>query len=283
MPGERTFSAPESNVMWANAHHDFAWLAEAAYGHTVSPDVNTQIKQAKKSQCDEPEAILGKSGWQIWSGFPDDGLLDQFEKTNLRVEVWSRPNPPQVAVAFGGTVFTNWKDWVANLRWFIPVHNDEYTAVVNLLGPAFIKEFEKRKSDPTWSYIKDAKIYSTGHSLGGGLAQEFAYSLPIVPSVPRVSEVYAYDPSPVTGYFSVNSEIRDINRKGLVTYRIYERGEILAYIRLITNFLAPPSESDPAVWTFRYAFKHDANPIDSHSLKELACGMEMAIKNAGSN
>ncbi len=277
-PGDHTFSAPESNVPWATADHDFAWLAEAAYGHTVSPEMKAQVAQQKTSPCADPEAVLHNDGWKIWNGFPNDGLLNQFSETNLRVEVWSRPNPPQVAVAFGGTVFTNWKDWIANLRWFIPIHDDEYTAVVKLFGPAFVTEFEKRKNDPAWSYVKDAKLYSAGHSLGGGLAQEFAYSLPPSSSVPRVAEVYAFDPSPVTGYFSVDSTIRDKNKEGLVIYRIYERGEILAYIRLVTNFFVPPPEVDPAVWTIRYAFDHDPNPIDSHSIQELACGMEMAIR-----
>jgi hypothetical protein len=74
------------------------------------------------------------------------------------------------------------------------------------------------------------------HSLGGGLAQEFAYSLPVGTfDAPRATKVYAFDPSPATGFLSVKRATRNENKKGLKTDRIYERGEVLAILRSITN------------------------------------------------
>ena len=52
------------------------------------------------------------------------------------------------------------------------------------------------------------QITAVGHSLGGGLAQLAAYS------DPRIRRVYAFDPSMVTGYYSVDPLHRDQNVKG---------------------------------------------------------------------
>jgi hypothetical protein len=53
--------------------------------------------------------------------------------------------------------------------------------------------------------------------------------------VPRVTEVYAFAPSPVTGFFSVARELRDSNKRALTIDRIYERGEILALARSLMS------------------------------------------------
>ena len=50
-------------------------------------------------------------------------------------------------MAFGGTVGDNWRDWIANLRWIIPFHNDEYTKVVKEFCPAFVCALLKRIED----------------------------------------------------------------------------------------------------------------------------------------
>ena len=62
--------------------------------------------------------------------------------------------------------------------------------------------------------LAKATIYSTGDALGGGLAQQLAYALPPHPDVPHVSEVYAFDPSPVTGYLTVKRAECDTNKIG---------------------------------------------------------------------
>ena len=47
-------------------------------------------------------------------------------------------------MAFGGTVFNNEKDWLSNLRWFIPHHKDEYTQVVHTFVQLFCGEYQRR-------------------------------------------------------------------------------------------------------------------------------------------
>jgi len=156
-------------------------------------------------------------------------------------------------------------------RWFFPHKQDEYTVVVKTFGKAFEDEYIKREMDPKWAFLRHADIFSTGHSLGGGLAQEFAYSLPINATVPRVTQVFAFDPSPVTGFFSVEKALRTANTQNLKIDRIYERGEILAYFRSLTNFFAPPSASHPIIRQVRYNLFHTVNAVAGHSIAELAC------------
>lgn len=122
--------------------------------------------------------------------------------------MWENKEKSAVAVAFGGTVFTSGKDWTSNFRWFIPWHKDEYSMIVSGFGPDFVRALATRIDTGDANNRKHVKLYATGHSLGGGLAEQFAYALPPAPGVPKVSEVYAFDPSPVTGFYSVDRATR---------------------------------------------------------------------------
>jgi hypothetical protein len=267
-PGERLLGRPQPLADEARKDVDFAFLSQAAYQRTA----NSKIE---KTDCYlNPDETLESSGWKRWTDFPDTTVLAKIEKSHLRVEVWENAQRDEVALAFGGTVFTNKADWRANLRWFMPTKQDEYTQIVEVLGPSFINEFLEREA--RGELRNTTKLFATGHSLGGGLAQEFAYSLPLNPSVPRVTQVYAFDPSPVTGYFSVDKGTRDINTKTLCIDRIYERGEILAILRSFTNFILPPSATNPVIRQIRYKLFSRA-PITGHSISLLACKLKTAL------
>jgi hypothetical protein len=54
---------------------------------------------------------------------------------------------------------------------------------------------------------------ATGHSLRGGLAQQLAYAQRSVKDLPRITMVYAFDPSPVTGFYSVDETLREKNKE----------------------------------------------------------------------
>lgn len=295
-PGSRFLGPPQPAAPEAKLDLQFAWLSEAAYGNTTAglkEKAETSSSSGELSGtgkplgraagCPESQASLFAAGWKPWPGFPDDGLLQRIEKYHLRVEVWTRQQPPAVAVAFGGTVFNNQNDWAANLRWFLPKwflagHPDEYSETVQIFAPAFVDEFKSKLRSGTsdWAFLKDATIFSTGHSLGGGLAQQFAYALPVDDAVQRVAHVFAFDPSPVTGYFSVEQSIREHNQKTLFIARIYERGEILAIVRSLTSVLVVPSESEPTIRGVRFSLFYPANPIAGHSMSQLACKLHEA-------
>jgi hypothetical protein len=227
------------------------------------------------------EASLKQRGWVFCRDFPTRPLRDVITKSHLRVEVWTRQSPAQIAVAFGGTLTFSLKDWRSNLRWFIFKHNHEYTKIVKQVAPAFADEFTKRYTENAWAFLKQAQLYTTGHSLGGGLAQQFAYALNMNDVVPRVAHVFAFDPSPVTGFYSVDKATRDYNKKNLQIDRIYERREILAGVRSLLAFFYPPKAHDPEIRGVRYDLIPTSNPIKEHSISEFARRLSEIVAEAG--
>jgi pimeloyl-ACP methyl ester carboxylesterase len=219
---------------------------------------------------------LRGAGWTEWVGFPDAVLEQAFIATHLRVQVWQKQSPPTVALTFGGTIFDNEMDWRANLRWFLPGTRDQYSDVVRRLAPAFVAEFIRRAESPDGGPLRECALLSVGHSLGGGLAQQFAYALGLTSRIPRVSKTYAFDPSPVTGFFSVDKTTRDANRRNLEIDRIYERGEILAIIRSAMSVLWKPSANMPRIRGIRYNLFPTLNPIAGHSMIRMAVKIDAA-------
>ena len=279
-PGERRLSPPQLLASEAERDWEYAWLSVAAYNGTPAGRKRLAARRPPPSADGEyrsPEEILAARGWVRWQGFPDAALARQIDAAHLRAEVWERARDAVVAVTFGGTVIDNEKDWRSNLRWFLPWDKDEYSTVVNSFAPAFAAELTRRVRESAGAEPRPRRLFATGHSLGGGLAQQFAYALPDVPAGARVERVYAFDPSPVTGYFSVPAAIRRRNVHGLLIDRIYERGEILALLRSLTGFVFPPSAADPAVRGVRYSLFYPADPIAAHSMPELARRLSLAI------
>lgn len=263
--GNLRLGPPGPNGPEASVDLPFAQLSAAAY---------EALLKAKDDGTDPPRSNadigLTDEGWNRWKNFPLPDDQERFKKYNLRVEVWDNPSRNAVVVAFGGTDPKKLPDWFANFRWFIPHHVDEYTQVVTGFQPLFATKYQQMQAEPDHVFLANAKLYATGHSLGGGLAQEFAYSVPNVASVPRVTKVYAFDPSPVTGYYSVKSDLRDSNKQLLSVDRIYQRREILAILRSFVNLIHRPSAEAPAVREVRYALFTGWNPVHRHSISELS-------------
>lgn len=265
VPGDRLLGEPKPALPEAQKDLDFALLSQAAYDQTPHA-----AKNPKTEVRSSPEDDLNKRGWRLSTAMAKyTGLTTKLEASHLRVQVWVSASENSVAVTFGGTVIDNDEDWISNLRWFIPFHKDEYTETVQVFNPAFVDAFVKEIRG-TMEKPDSVILYSTGHSLGGGLAQQFAYSLPLDANIPRVRKVYAFDPSPVTGYFSVKLKTRRVNKTGLLIDRVYERGEILAYARSILNFIHAPSAVNAAIRQVRYNLFYTVNPFSGHSIAELA-------------
>ena len=250
----------------AAKHLPYARLSWAAYQRS-------EKDEERVADCTAPRKALLASGWTRWDDFSSaETLKQQLDAVHLHMEVWSRTEPPEIAVAFGGTVFSDPIHWLSNLRWFLPAHVDQYSTLVANVGPAFVAEVRKRIEKGAWRGATP-RIVTTGHSLGGGLAQQFAYALPLDPAVPRVTAVYAFRPSPVTGYFALDTTLREANAKGLEIERIYERGEILAYLRSIQNMVLKPSDRNPAVSGYRYSLVKEFGPVTNHSIAQMACSL----------
>jgi hypothetical protein len=291
-PGSRTYNAPVPVARTAAEEREYAVLSENVYVNTwtaraISSSGPTAAgADALLAGCGDPGHAqpLPLAGWTRWEQFPSADLITEAEKADLYFEVWesASASPLQVVVVFRGT--DSWKDWVSNLRWilrwilrFVPGWEDQYHFVSRRVG----EEFSQRMLSGNGKY-RNATVFATGHSLGGGLAQHFAYSLKPDTRVPRVSRVFAFDPSPVTGWSSVDSHVREGNARGLKTDRIFEHGEILAYIRLLLSYLSPPPAINPSVTEIRYNFVPSINPLSSHSMRQLSCDLVQASGGAPS-
>jgi pimeloyl-ACP methyl ester carboxylesterase len=211
-------------------------------------------------------------GWSLCGDCINPDFQALAISQGLYLEVWRHEDPDIIAVVFQGTKFTSWRDWRANLRWFlrfVPMHRDQYT----VLCERFCRDFAN------WAATVSSpatKLVSAGHSLGGGLAQQFAYALPEIrvgEQPLRVSYICAFDPSPVTGWYSVDKSTRERNAKGLETDRLFEHGEILSFLRLILSYAMPPSASNPAIKEIRVNFDTRLWIVLNHMMDILAKGL----------
>ena len=182
----------------------------------------------------------------------------------LEMQVWrSVPNKGacgEIAIAFRGTQFKSIDDWVANFHWLnrlLPL-DDQYDQVRRHISNivASIKKFPCYKSS--------TRIVAVGHSLGAGLAQLAAYVHG------DIRNVYAFDPSFVTGYLDVDSDTRNKNRVGLKINRIFERGEILSIPRAIAEDVTGLPRCNPRIQLVRFNTLSDWNPITQHKMERLA-------------
>ncbi|MBI3131142.1 MAG: hypothetical protein HYZ13_07275 [Acidobacteria bacterium] len=245
---------PEPAPCWAAPLQEYAALAALAYPAAPGIAVPEGWAKVEAETVDDP-------------------------KSSLYFEVWRKEGaPPQVAFVFRGTQEA--KDWWSNARWltrFLTAGSDQYDLVRVLVGGLVARA---KARDPQATFV------AVGHSLGGGLAQQAAYAQL------DIRTVYAFDPSPVTGFRSVAKPTREANSQGLTIVRAFEHGEILAYVRYVLKIARALSEANPKIIEVRFNLSQGAtwagnmlqrirratpgvvpfirDGIDQHSMTELA-------------
>jgi hypothetical protein len=280
----------KSVVEASQMHWPYAWAAVASYQDSFDPK---RKPLEVTPTCPEPHTFLGQRGWVQWTELPSleprpnekySDAAQEMRAVHLRAEVWSNSTTRQVVVAFGGTAASSWNDWKSNLRWFPFLgKHDEYTVLTDIFLTAFVLEYQRQEVERDGAWLKDAHVISTGHSLGGGLAQRFAYSLRAKSGIPTVKEVYAFDPSPVSGKRS--SPDFEEQAKGLTIYRIYNRGEILASLRSLVHFGNPGDRRNQGQtwidiryrdnWTWRTLLP--SGTVHAHGMWDLARFMARSL------
>jgi hypothetical protein len=230
--------------------HEYAILAAEVYG--VNEDLTKRAMALGWTSCESCRTIENQT------------------KSGLRFRTWLKTRADGsrlAAVAFRGTRAGEVDDLKSNIRWvtrLIPGWEDEYD-VVQKLFPGLLAEIDRVIGH-------DGEIVTTGHSLGGGLAQQAGYL------DRRVSRVYAFDPSPVTGYYDLDRKARREACIDKRIYRIYEHGEILAYLRLLLKGFYPVADRDPEIVELRFNLTH-GNFITQHSMADLAKALDKIAAN----
>ena len=163
------------------------------------------------------------------------------EGTGFRGKAWlryryglSQPHKPILVIAFRGT--ENLTDYLlGNFVVFDYGGEDQFKSAKKYTS-LVIKHLEDRG-------LEYSKIVFTGHSLGGGLAE-------FMQRITNDSEAVVFMPSPNNGFlYSLTS---GDERKNMNTTRIYEKGEILNFLRYLVShdYTADPwPDSDDEIKT----------------------------------
>lgn len=230
-------------------------FAKTAYRKDISDDA-----MRKKNGCnyltsppdDLPETLRWKRLDRNGACYNSGGL---FFETYVHQDGQSKFD--KAVIAFRGTEFKTFADWKANLSGVLRSRKNEYIAAKD----AAIPLIRALKS----SGVKD--IYLTGHSLGGGLAQEIAYLSG------DVTATYTFNTSPVTGWMRQKSE-GNVVVDNPVIHRIYMSKEILSYIRKFTRHF---NHELPNRVDYRFNYVAKKNPLKAHDMSELTCNFARRV------
>lgn len=270
----RTRSAPtvalskEESKLYAEAVLPFARVASRAYCDYL------QQVDAQPQECNGSRPMVEQDGWELL--FDSREVLkaeDRASKLTFLSFMKVRQDDPTVGdIVFGfrGTKFSYASDWQANFRWVTRFFGgrDQYEILYSYV-PGLIEK-ANRMAALKAPQVRHFNVYSTGHSLGGGLAQLFAYSST------KVSAAIVFDPSPVTGYFNVVKD-GDVNCHAKVL-RVYERGEVLQYLRAMMRRLYTPTENVAEVdFNVLHTGFDPLSPLTNHSIKTFTDKLDRAV------
>lgn len=213
-------------------------------------------------------------GWKRWVPPPAlrEAIVPCIDEKGLYYETYILESVDgrleKAVIAFRGTEnrasqFVS--DWGSNVTAFLGFEPPQYRLSRRHLPPlieALYRRFDREGTVPV--------IHVTGHSLGGGLAQQAGYMSR------RISEVFTFNTSPVTNWSHLRLD-GAVENAYPIFHRIYHGGEILEKVRFIST----------AVTEARYG-RHDIglqleprSNVGGHQMKIIACAFAQQIAARG--
>lgn len=176
-----------------------------------------------------PQSSTGR--WLRWTPEPKDGVLPCLDdESGLHYETYVYERKPgqyeEAVIAFRGTENRPgqmYNDWRSNFAAFFGFEPDQYAAARQRM-PLLIEALAKVLAPQGG----DARIYVTGHSLGGGLAQQAGYLSK------QVKEVYTFNTTPVTNWSKLRLR-NEVHNAYPIIHRIYHGGEFLEKLRFVAT------------------------------------------------
>jgi hypothetical protein len=265
----------------AAARRFLPYALMSAYAYHDGPLCNADPQRNRVSDADAKELTRHLSATtpreSAWSLVPELGLPNGCEDNiGLMFHVWKREVGDQtyVIIAFRGT--SGFKDWVYGNLWWITrfFSSDNQISRARNHAGKIINHF---REEAVRTGGKPPRFVSTGHSLGGGLAQHLVYAYP-----GDVEQAIAFNPSSVTGFVDVSYNNR---RQGCACkdtlgpearlIRVYESYEILANLRIFHKLIFPPERH---VQEVRFPFQKSWNPISQHGMQIFAAKLYAEVQ-----
>ena len=257
-----------------------ALFSEIAYRHdldgkrTLNGD-ESDCNLSENKRFGMPEAE-GEGRWYRLTAIPSTrgvdpsiGCLDD-RKSGLFYETYvfidNEERNLEAVIAFRGTenvkgqTFSDWKSNFSALFGFEPRQYEQARMKLSaVLGALKVLN-------------SDISIYATGHSLGGGLAQQAGYLSR------EIKEVTTFNTSPVTNWTTLRLE-GQVDNNYPVIFRLYHTGEILNRVRQVTSAFTSSRFG-------RFDIGVQIEPkslVHGHSMKIFACEFARRLASLASN
>ncbi len=261
----RTLLADE--VAAADRFVDYAAMSAYAYAEPADQDCGNdpKIKPEEKRRL---KKWLNDAGWE--RVIDAEYAPSCEDDVGLFYHVWKRETAKktEVIIAFRGTWgFNDW--WYGNSYWVRRIFTDKHQYTAARVYAEKIMQYIHEKN----VVGKALEFSSTGHSLGGGLAQAVLYDQV---NTLNFKQAYAFSPSSATAYTSRGDKsefakcVSNGNYPEPRIYRIYESYEILANLRIFHKLAFPPERWINEV---RFNYADGTNPVAQHSMVRFALAL----------